>query len=98
LVFEEEDKKKAIEEFRKVLHTVIDKRRKALKGYQNGKTEYLATEKDTFDTLVKLYRVVNKAEVIVDTVIDKGGKEETNVKITYPPKITQRILEEEIGT
>lgn len=101
MVLGEEEKNKVIKEVRKVLHTVIDKHRKGLKGYKESKDEYLATEKYTFDTLVKLYRVVDKAEIKVETLPDKE-KTKTNISIIYMAneQTSKKSIEfwEEIGT
>src|SRR5688572_1923530 len=78
VVFEEE----FFELTRKVLHTVVDKYRKELEGYKEGKNDYSADEVDTFQALVGLYRVVNEAEIEAEEVPDKGGK--TNIRIIYP--------------
>jgi hypothetical protein len=94
-VLGEDEQKVVAEEFRKVLNAVIDNRRRELKGYEDGKVEYLGNEKDTFETLVKLYRVANETEIKVESIKDKG-KTKINVKITYPvAKIGKRILESE---
>jgi hypothetical protein len=92
--------KAAVDEFRKVLHTVVDKRRRELKGYEDNKNEYSGNEKDTFDMLVKLYKVVSKTEIKAEMVSDKGGKMKATVMIGYPKikPAEKRILEEKIGT
>lgn len=95
MVLGEEEKNKVVEAIRKVLHTVIDERRKELKGYEEDKNEYLAAQEDVFSTLVKLYRVVNEAEIKVEVVPDKE-KEKINVKITYP-KANEQKLKKNIG-
>ncbi|WNE40258.1 MAG: hypothetical protein GBAus27B_000325 [Mycoplasmataceae bacterium] len=81
----EKEKEAAVGEIRKAAHAFFDSYRNKLNGYEEGKMEYLENEKDTFDKLVGLYKVVNGLEIKTEAVLDKD-KNKTVININYPLK------------
>lgn len=85
-----------IEQVQEVLNTSLDEKMRELKGYQKDKTQYTGAEKNTFDWVVKAFRLVNGVHIgIYWQYKDKGDHSKGYKKDLFLAIIYPKMTEEE---